>query len=133
MTRMITHPSQIFDERRNAWQSPEGRLVAMSSRASQQGFGDLLGLRQGQLGFGSGRPLACQRLSPALIPCAFPAVSHLARNAKTPGNIRGRTFFGKQLARLFTALFHRGMVSCLGHDETIPRQPLCVTLLCESQ
>ena len=133
MTRMITNPSQVFDKRRNAWQSPEGRLVAVSDRASQQRFGDLLGLFNRQLGLGARRPLARQRLTSPLIPGAFPPVSHLARDAETAGDIGGGILFGKQLASLVTALFHRGMISRLRHAETIQGQPRYVTLLCDSQ
>ena len=133
MTRMITNPSQVLDERRHAWQSPERRLVAVSDRASQQRFGDLLGLFNRQLGLRSRRPLAHQRLTSPLIPGAFPAVSHLARDAETAGNLGGGMLFGKKLASLFTAFFQRSMISRLRHAETIQEQPSLVTLLCESQ
>ena len=131
MTRMITHPSQVFDKRRNTRQSPERSLVAVRDGASQQRFGDLLGLFPRQLGFRSRRPLARQRRTSPLIPGTFPAVSNLSRNAELAGDIGGGILLGKQLASLFTALFHRGMISRLRHAETIQGQPRYVTLLCE--
>ena len=54
-------------------------------------------------------------------------------DAEEAGYVRSRIIFGEQLARLFAALFHRGMVSCFRHANTIQDIPMNVTLLCETQ
>ena len=77
--------------------------------------------------------LAHQRRTPALLPRAFPSVSDLPGGAEAAGYFRSRIIFGEQFARLFAALFHRGMVSCLQHAKTIQDIPINVTLLCETQ
>src|SRR5215212_2875762 len=104
MTRMIINPGQIFDERRDARQSPESGLVTVSGGSRQQRVDDLLGLWRGQFGFRSRRPLARQGRVPALIPRAFPAVSDLPGDAQTTGYFRGRIILGEQLARPLAAL-----------------------------
>ncbi len=133
MARMILHARQIFDERRHARQGPEVGLVTVSAGTRQQRLGDLQGLPGRQPGFPACRSLAGQRPNPALLPDSLPSVSNLPRHPKTTGHFRRGILPGKQPARLLAALFHRGMISCLSHAKTLPRNLTHVTLLRETQ
>jgi len=133
MTRMIRHPSQIFDECRHPWQGPEVGLVAVCAGAHQQRLDDPLRLLHRQLGFPTCRALAGQSGTPALLPGVLPAVSNLPGHSQTPGHFWGRVFLVEQFARLLAALFHLAVVSCLRHATIIHGNPTHVTLLCESQ
>ena len=120
---MIANPRQVFDERRNARQGPEGGLVTVCGGASEQRSGDLLGLLRRKLGFAARRPLARQRGTPALIPRILPAVSDLPGDTETAGYFRCRIISGEQFAGLLTALFHPGMVACLRHAKNDTKKP----------
>lgn len=133
MPRMIAHPRQVFDERRNARQGPEGGLVTGGRRPGEQCRRDLLGLLPCQLGLAARRPLAGQGRKAPLLPGAFPTVSHLPGYAQTAGNFGRRMVLGEQFARFPATFFHRGMIACLRHAETLHGNPANVTLLYESQ
>lgn len=130
---MIFNPRQFFDQQRDAWQRPEGGLVALSDRACEQGFDDLLRLFDGQFWFGASRPLAGQSRPPALSPSILPPVSHLSGDSQTARHVRRRAILGEQFARLKAALFQLGMIPGLRHAITLHYTQINVTLICESQ
>ena len=129
---MILNPRQIFDQTGDARQSPERGFIAMRGGTFHKGIGNLLRLLHGQFGFRPCWSFAGQGRAAALLPGILPTVSHLPGNPQTAANLWRRITFLKESGRPSAALFQLGMVSRLGHAQTIASPSLRVTLLCES-
>lgn len=134
---MVAHPGQILDQQRHARECPQGCLVSLGLRSGQQGLGDPGGLLGRQLGFAARRTFAGQSPAATLFPGIPPTVGNLSGYTQPPRNIRSGNILAEQFSRLFAALFHRDMVSCGSHAQSLHLGYLPVTknvtLLYESQ
>lgn len=89
MAGVVANSGQFLNQRGDAWQRPELRLVALRGGSGHEGFNHGLSLSRGQLWLATGRTLARQGRRSTSLPSLLPAINHLPGYTQAPRHLRG--------------------------------------------
>lgn len=133
MSGMVANLGQLFDERRDAWQRPQLRLVSRGGGPFQKRFDHSLGLDWGELGLATGWTLARQGRDASGLPSIVPTINDLSGYSQAPCNLWYRELLAKHSSGPSAPPFQFHMITRLRHVLIMAEVTTIVTLLYEAQ